>query len=85
MDWRFMGGSECPLTNNAAKRVLRNYILMRKYCYVTRSYRGDLFRERMFSLIETAKLQQISAYNWLREIVEHHMLKLDYQTPALLA
>ncbi|MGD8123057.1 hypothetical protein ACQEXR_19595, partial [Vibrio sp. TRT 2004] len=43
------------------------------------------FRERMFSLIETAKLQQLSAYNWLREIVEHHMLKVDYQTPAFLA
>ena len=71
--------------NNAAERVLRNYILKRKCCYVTRSYRRDLFRERMFSLIETAKLQKISAYNWLREIVEHHMLKVDYQTPAFLA
>ncbi|WP_254618520.1 hypothetical protein [Vibrio metschnikovii] len=48
-------------------------------------YRGDLFRERMFSLIETAKLQQLSAYNWLREIVEYHILKVDYQTPAFLA
>ncbi|MBY8104483.1 hypothetical protein KW487_17665 [Vibrio fluvialis] len=38
-----------------------------------------------FSLIETAKLQQISAYKWLREIVEHHMLKVNYQVPAFLA
>ncbi|WP_249339267.1 MULTISPECIES: hypothetical protein [unclassified Vibrio] len=80
-----MDDSKCPLTNNAVKRVLRNYILMRKCCYVTRSYRGDLFRERMFSLIETAKLQQLFAYNWLREIVEYHMLKMDYQTSAFLA
>lgn len=85
MVWRFMDDPDCPLTNNAAERVLRNYILMRKCCYVTRSYRGDLFRERMFSLIETAKLQQISAYKWLREIVEHHMLKVNYQVPAFLA
>ncbi|EGQ8650944.1 IS66 family transposase [Vibrio cholerae] len=85
MVWRFMDDSECPLTNNAAERVLRNYILMRKCCYVTRSYRGDQFRERMFSLIETAKLQQVSAYKWLREIVEHHMLKVDYQAPVFLA
>ncbi|WP_284509808.1 IS66 family transposase [Salinivibrio costicola] len=35
-----MDDSECPLTNNAAERVLRNYILMRKCCYVTRSYRA---------------------------------------------
>lgn len=33
------------------------------YFYTTRSYRGDLFRERTFSLIETAKLQGISAYH----------------------
>ncbi|MCK7632319.1 hypothetical protein MZ018_04560 [Shewanella sp. JNE10-2] len=52
---------------------------------MTRSYRGDQFRERMFSLIETAKLQQVSAYKWLREIVEHHMLKVDYQAPVFLA
>ncbi|CAK1725721.1 hypothetical protein VCRA2119O147_6950001 [Vibrio crassostreae] len=39
----------------------------------------------MFSLIETAKLQQISAYKWLREIIDHHMFKVDYQTPAFLA
>ncbi|WP_246856202.1 hypothetical protein [Vibrio crassostreae] len=54
---------------------------MRKCCYVTRLYRGVLFRERMFSLVETGKLQQISAYNWLRKIVEHNMLK----GPVLLA
>ncbi|WP_277422384.1 IS66 family transposase [Vibrio scophthalmi] len=62
MLWRFMDDSECLITNNAAGRVLRNCILMRKCCYVTRSYRGGLFRGRMFSLIETAKLQQLSAY-----------------------
>ncbi|WP_311764748.1 IS66 family transposase [Vibrio alginolyticus] len=55
MIWRFMDDSECPLTDNAAERVLRNYILMRKSCYVIRSSRGDQFRERMFSQIETAR------------------------------
>lgn len=80
-----MDDANCPLTNNAAERVLRNYILMRKCCYVTRSYRGDLFRERMFSLIETAKLQQISSYKWLRKIAEHNMLKMEYMTPSFLA
>ncbi|WMN56782.1 transposase [Vibrio fluvialis] len=84
MVWRFMDDANCPLTNNAAERVLRNYILMRKCCYVTRSYRGDLFRERMFSLIETAKLQLVSAYKWLRKIVEHHMLKMEYKTLSFL-
>ncbi|MEZ8376627.1 hypothetical protein AB6C91_20130 [Vibrio cyclitrophicus] len=52
---------------------------------MTHSYRRDLFRERMFLLIETAKLQQTSVYKWQRKIVEHHMLKEDYQVPACLA
>ncbi|MEQ6347330.1 hypothetical protein AB4401_03515 [Vibrio cyclitrophicus] len=69
------------MTSNATERVLRKYILMRKFCYVTRSYRGDLFREYMFSLIETAKLQKIPAYKWLRKIIEHHMIQEDDQTP----
>ncbi|EOC1853208.1 transposase [Vibrio parahaemolyticus] len=32
-----MDDPESPLTNNAAERVMRHYILMRKCCYVTRS------------------------------------------------
>ncbi len=75
MVWRFMDDPDCPLTNNAAERVLRNYILMRKCCYVTRSYRGDLFRERMFSLIETAKLQQISV-KWSTNIGQQWLVDL---------
>lgn len=85
MVWRFMDDTNCPLTNNAAERVLRNYILMRKCCYVTLFYRGDLFRERMFSLIETAKLQQIYACKWLRKIFEHNMLKMEHKAPSFLA
>jgi hypothetical protein len=85
MVWRFMGDLSCPLTNNAAERVLRNYVLMRKCCYVTRSYRGDLFRERMFSLIETAKLQGISAYHWLKDIVQKHMTRTEYTLPDFLS
>lgn len=85
MVWRFMGDLKCPLTNNAAERVLRSYVLMRKCCYVTRSYRGDLFRERMFSLIETAKLQGISAYHWLKEIVQEHMAGTTYALPNFLS
>lgn len=84
MVWRFMDDFKCPLTNNAAERVLRSYVLMRKCCYATRSYRGDLFRERMFSLIETAKLQGISAYHWLKEIVLKHMQGDSYIMPDFL-
>ncbi|WP_220770970.1 IS66 family transposase [Shewanella sp. MBTL60-007] len=85
MLWRFMDEPDCPLTNNAAERILRGYVLMRKCCYVTRSYRGDLFRERMFSLLETAKLQGINAYQWLRDIVKSHLAGAEYVLPDFLS
>lgn len=80
-----MDDSKCRLTNNAVERVSSNYIFMRMCSYVIRSYRGGLLRERMFSLYETVKLKQISAYNWLREIVEQHLLNIDDKVSKCLS
>ena len=54
MLWRFMGDDDIPLTNNEAERTLRgSYVLWRKRSYGV--CRGELFRQRILSLVETAK------------------------------
>ncbi|MNJ45552.1 Transposase IS66 family protein [compost metagenome] len=55
MLWRFMNDDDIPLTNNEAERALRGYVLWRKRSYGVCLHRGELFRQRILSLVETAK------------------------------
>ncbi|CCO49766.1 hypothetical protein VIBNISOn1_90008 [Vibrio nigripulchritudo SOn1] len=84
MLWRFLGQEQVPLTNNAAERVIRGYVLWRKCCYGVRSYRGELFRQRMLSLIETAKSLKLNPYQWLQSIVKACIEKTAYPLPQEL-
>ena len=51
----FMTDDEIALTNNEAERALRGYVLWRKGSYGVWSHRGELFRQRILSLVETGK------------------------------
>ena len=84
MLWRFLENDEIPLTNNAAERVIRGYVLWRKCCYGVRSHRGELFRQRLLSLLETAKLLLINPYQWLKSVIQSCIDKTDYPIPKQL-
>ncbi len=71
--WTFMQHEQIPLTNNHAERGLRHAVIMRKINYGVRSHRGELFRARSLSIIETCKLRGISAYHTLRDYIRAHI------------
>ena len=68
--WLFIERSEMdiPLTNNAAERALRPYVIWRKKNYASQSHQGDQFRPQILSVLQTAKRWRIDAYSLLREI-----------------
>ena len=68
MYWTFLQDPRIPLTNNAAERALRPYVIWRKLSFASQSYRGDQFRPMILSVIETAKRLQLSTSQLLREI-----------------
>ncbi|MCS3459578.1 IS66 family transposase [Aeromonas sp. BIGb0445] len=84
MLWRFMNDDDIPLTNNEAERALRGYVLWRKGSYGVCSHRGELFRQRILALVETAKRQGRCPQEWLRAIVRACIDKTDYPIPAEL-
>lgn len=84
MLWRFMTDDDIPLTNNEAVRTLRGYVLWRKGSYGVCSYRGELFRQRILSLVETAKRLGRCPQEWLRAVVRACIEKMDYPIPAEL-
>ena len=65
----FLNHADIPLTNNAAERDLRGAVIMRKICYGTSSDRGDKFRSRLLSLVETCKKRGKSPFKVLTEIM----------------
>jgi transposase len=49
--WTFLDNLLVTPTNNAAERVLRDYVIKRKLSYCTRSRRGKEFTERIFPTV----------------------------------
>ena len=68
--WTFLGNALVPPTNNAAERALRDYVIKRKLSYCTRSKRGMDFTERIFSTVQTCKMQSRVAYDFVHEAVQ---------------
>ncbi len=84
MLWRFMSDDDIALTNNEAERALRGYVLWRKGSYGVWSHRGEQFRQRILSLVETAKRLGRCPQEWLRAVVRACIEKTDYPIPAEL-
>ena len=66
--WTFLQDPKIPLTNNAAERALRPYVIWRKLSFASQSYRGDQFRPMILSIVETSKRLNLSTSRLLREI-----------------
>ena len=59
--WVFLQYRGTPLTNNEAERCIRGSVIMRKICLGTTSDKGEKFRSRVLSVIETCKKRSLSA------------------------
>ncbi len=83
----FSGGNDgrICLSNNAAERALRGIALGRKSWLFAGSDRGGQRAAAMYSLIVTAKLNDIDPQAWLADILariaEHPASKIDELLP----
>ncbi len=64
---RFLDDAAVPLDNNRAERALRGLVLGRKNHYGSRSQRGANVSALFYSLIGTAKLNDLDPETYLRE------------------
>ena len=82
---RFLNDGRICLTNNAAERALRGIALGRKAWLFAGSNRGGERAAAMYSLIVTAKLNDVDPRTWLadvlRRIADHPASKLDELLP----
>lgn len=67
--WRFLCNPGVDPTNNAAERALRGPVIYRKLSFGTQSEEGSRFVERIFSVVETCRLQKRNCYEYLVQAV----------------
>src|SRR5262249_24504438 len=82
---RFLTDGRICLTNNAAERELRGIALGRKSWLFAGSDRGGERAAVMYTLIQTAKLNDIDPQAWLADVLarinDHNIQKLDQLLP----
>lgn len=66
--WVFLTNPGIPLTNNEAERCLRGSVILRKICFGTSSDRGEKFRSRVLSVVETSKKRGMSAIDVISKV-----------------
>jgi hypothetical protein len=82
---RFLDDGRICLTNNAAERALRGIALGRKAWLFAGSDRGGERAAAMYSLIVTAKLNNVDPRAWLADVLnrinDHPASRLDELLP----
>ena len=82
---RFLEDGRICLTNNAAERALRGLALGRKSWLFAGSERGAERAALMYTLIQTAKLNDVDPQAWLADVLariaDQAMSKLDELLP----
>ena len=82
---RFLTDGRICLTNNAAERELRGVALGRKAWLFAGSDRGGERAAAMYSLVTTAKLNDVDPRAWLADVLariaDHPLSKLDELMP----
>jgi hypothetical protein len=82
---RFLGDGRICLTNNAAERALRGIALGRKSWLFAGSDRGGQRAAAMYSLMVTARLNDVDPQAWLADVLarigDHPASRLDQLLP----
>jgi transposase len=82
---RFLNDGRICLTNNAAERALRGIALGRKSWLFAGSDRGGERAAVMYTLIQTARLNDVDPQAWLADVLarinDHSIQKLDQLLP----
>ncbi len=58
-----------PLTNNVAERILRNWVLLRKITFGSRTAQGSRVIALLASVIDTARLREVNPWDFIAQVL----------------
>jgi hypothetical protein len=67
--WVVLDHPELPLTNNAAERALRHWVIARRISYGTRNAQGSRVFASLASIIETCRQRGLSPWTYIAEVM----------------
>ena len=67
--WQVLEYPELPITNNAAERSLRHWVIARKISYGTRTEQGSRAYTLLASVIDTCRQRGISPWPYIAEVI----------------
>jgi len=67
--WVVLEHPELPLTNNAAERALRHWVIARRISYGTRNDQGSRVFAALASVIETCRQRGLSPWTYIAEVM----------------
>jgi transposase len=79
--WVVLDHPELPLTNNAAERALRHWVIARRISHGTRTAQGTHAFSLLASVIETCRQRTVSPWPYLAQVVRQR--RKDLSAPAL--
>ena len=79
--WVVLDHPELPLTNNAAERALRHWVIARRISHGTRTAQGTHAFCLLASVIETCRQRGVSPWPYLADVVRQR--RKDLPAPAL--
>ena len=79
--WVVLDHPELPLTNNAAERALRHWVIARRISHGTRTPQGTHAFSLLASVIETCRQRGVSPWPYLAAVVSQR--RKDLPAPAL--
>ena len=86
---RFVDDPRVPMTSNAAERALRGLVLGRNNHFGSKSQRGTEVAAIFYSLIESAKLNNLNPVEYFRTAVDAHLngeqVPLPHEVAAVAA
>jgi hypothetical protein len=81
--WVVLDHPELPLTNNAAERALRHWVIARRISYGTRNPQGSRAFTALASVIDTCRQRGLCPWEYIAEVVRQR--RQGHPAPALPA
>lgn len=81
---KFLTDGEIPMTNNAAERAIRPFVLGRKNWYLVDTRSGAESTAILYSMAETAKANNVKPYEWFKYCLEQMCQRGEFEDLSYL-
>ena len=69
--WTYLDNGYVEPSNNIAERTVKPFVIQRKVFQTSGSYTGARYTSKLFSIIQTARANNLDVYQYLNYLLEN--------------